>query len=350
MHLRSLLALTLALGLSGCPLANQTGLSGNGGASLEVQRIASVVVSEGTSRVMGTVRLPASLLAGTGDTLEGLAFATEGRLELLDASGQPISQVAAVNVDAQGNYAFPAVPLGISMLMRAEIPVGGQTLVLKKLIRPTEALTCAHVDLATTVVADKVMAAQPLVKHDPGLVGADLFELFHPARLLGVESLFRQQIALAPPPGIDVVRAALVGADTSALFDQLEGMRAGAGDAYHDMFDRPDSSLDIRIAAAGTNSIGVKDRSKIFGIIRFKVVNAPAGTARVEFWAKSKSQVKIAEGTASPDFAATLDTWTLADGEYTFDTIAISESNKRRLLGQTFVRIENTIGNHCPLP
>lgn len=236
------------------------------------------------------------------------------------------------------------------MVLRAEIPVGDRTYVLKKLLRPTEALTCAHVDLATTVVADKLLGTHPLVKPDPGLMGADLFELFHPARLLGVEAIFRKRLDKAPPPSRDDVRDALTVAQTSGIFDLLEPLTSGGGDAYHGMFDRPDSSLDIRISAVGTNSIGVKERPTVFGILRFKVMGAPAGTARVEFWAKSDRQEKVAEGTASPDFTASLDTWTLPDGEYTFDTIAVSETNRRRLLGQTFVRIENSIGNHCPLP
>lgn len=350
MSLRSLLSLSLALALSGCMVGNQTGLSGFGRTGLEVQRVASVVVSEGTSRVMGTVRLPASLLDGTGASLDAPTFVTSGRLTLLDADGQPIPQTEPAEVDAQGGYSFPAVPLGVSMVLRAEIPVGDRTLVLKKLIRATDALTCAHVDLATTLVADKLFSATPLVKPDPGLAGADLFELFHPARLLGVEAHFRQRLDLAPPPSLEDVRDALVAGDTSGIFNLVEPLATGSGDAYHDMFERPDSSLDIRISAVGTNSVPIKERPKVFGVLRFKVLNAPEGIARIEYWAKSSRPEKVAEASDTPDFLATWDSWTLPDGDYTFDTIAVFENNRRRLLGQTFVRIENTIGNHCPLP
>lgn len=345
-----LLPALLAIALSGCQLGTQF-LTNDAGEKpgLEVKRIAKVTVSQGTSKVLGTVRLPSSLL-GSGTSLDQQRFVAGARLELLDRHGQPISGTSVATSDEGGVFSFPTAPLGVSMVLRAQVAVGGKTLVLKKLLRPSEALTCAHVDLATTAIADKLFSGHPLLLADPGLDGADLFELFNSTRLLDAESLLRSQISQAPPPTIQEVQDALAAGNTASIFDVLAPAIPGFTTAYQALFDRPDSSLGFHITAVGTNSIGTLDRTKVFGVITFKVVHVPEEIVRVEYWAKSDKQIKVAEATASPDFEATLDTWTLKDDEYTFDTIAVTDKNRRRLLGQTFVTIENTIGNHCPLP
>ncbi|MNX74006.1 hypothetical protein D3C86_1054240 [compost metagenome] len=346
---RPLVAVLAAL-LLGCQSANLTATNKANQPGLAVERIAQVVVSDGTSRVMGTVRLPASLLGQGGERFDlprGIAAAD---LTLLNAAGQPIPSTATVQTDAAGAFSIPAAPLGVSMVLRAQVQVNGRTLTLKKLLRPSDALTCAHLDLASTVIADKVLSTRPLLVPDPGLVGAELFELFNPFRLQEVEKSLRRRIDQAPPPGVSEVADALAMGDASQVFDQLVAGSAEITDAYQGAFERPDSSLAIRIAAVGTNSLGVKERPVVFGVLRLRVLNAPADVARVEVWAKSDTQIKVGESAVGPDFESTFDTWTVPDGDYTLDTIVVTTANRRKLLGQTFVTIQNTLENLCPLP
>ncbi|HEY9898170.1 MAG TPA: hypothetical protein V6D00_03205 [Pantanalinema sp.] len=346
---RSLVVTLLAL-LCGCQPANMTATNKASQPGLAIERIAQVVVSDGTSRVMGTVRLPESLLGQGGDRLDSPRGIAGAELTLLDASGQPIPNTATVRSDAEGLFSIPSAPLGVSMVLRAQAVVGSRTLTLKKLLRPSQALTCAHLDLASTVIADKLLSAQPLLVLDPGLVGADLFELFNPVRLQEVEKLLRRRIDQSPPPGVAEVGDALAAGDTSQVFDLFAAGSLDITNGYQDVFERPDSSLVLRISAVGTNSVGIKERPVAFGVLRLKVFNAPEGTTRVEFWAKSDRQIKIGESAIGPEFESTFDTWSVPDGDYTFDTIVVTTSNRRKLLGQTFVTIQNTLENFCPLP
>jgi hypothetical protein len=339
------------IGLTACQPAGVSVSSGE--RSVDLTRIAKVVVAPGASKVLGTVRLPRAIMnQESAGKLDDLVMVPGTTLRLVDEQGTPIAGTSSQLSDTGGGFAFSHVPLGVSMTLEAEVAVGGKTLRLKKLLRPTEALTCAHVDLATTLVADQLLSASPLLAPDAGLELADLYNLFLPSRLLDAEARVRRNLQEETPGSLDGLLTRLSQGDASPKMGELVLRDPGLTTAYMDIFERPDSSLAINIktSAIGTNSIGVENRHLIFGVISLKVVGAPNGTARIEYWTKSDTQRKIAESTTPGTWEATVDTWTLPDGNTTLDTVAILDSGKKVLVARSYLTIQNTVANVCPLP
>lgn len=346
-----LLLVALLASLTSCSPSGTSVASGE--RSVELTRTAKVLVAPGTSKVLGTVRLPRAILNGeTSGSLGDLVMAPQAALRLLDETGSPFPDTGGKTTNASGEFDFPRVPLGVTMTLEADVPVGDRTLRLRKVLRPTEALTCAHVDLATTLVADRLLSPTPLLAPDPGLAGAELLNLFVPSRTLETEALVRSALAQGPSASLGGLVTDLTRGDTSAKLEELAQQHPGILAAYMGAFERPDTSLEIRLrtSAVGTNSIGIETRHPLFGVASVTVLGAPAGTTRMEYWAKSDTQRKIAESTAPGSWEATIDTWTLLDGDVTLDTIAILDSGKKVLVGRSYLRIQNTVASHCPLP
>lgn len=341
----------MLIALSACTPAGVSLSSGE--RSIDITRIAKVSVVPGTSKVLGTVRLPRAIVDGKSNgLLDDLVTVPGAVLRLVDENRQLIANTTSVTSDAGGVFAFPRVPLGTSMTLQAEVNLHGKTLRLSKVLRPTEALTCAHVDLATTLLADQLLSASPLLERDEALEGADLYNLFIPSRSLDVEAHVRSGLKQRPSGSLTDLLAKLTQGDTASLLGELAQQDSTLTPAYMNIFERPDSSLaiNIRTSAIGTNSIGIEKRNLIFGVVTFKVVGAPANTARMEYWAKSTSQQKVAESTIRETWEASLDTWTLPDGDTTLDTVAILDNGKKVLVGRSYLSIQNTIANVCPLP
>jgi len=345
-----LAVVALVLGVTaGCMLAG-TSVTGDP-RTIDITRIAKVMVSPGTSKVLGTVRIPQALLTGSGATSPNELVTVSGAtLRLVNEHGAAIASTQIT--DADGVFSFSEVPLGVSMTLEAEVPVNGKTLRLAKLIRPTEALTCAHVDLATTLLANKLLSTVPLLASDPGLEGADLYNLYMPLRLEDVESHVRTTLRQGLPTSVDDFITQLTQGDAASILNQMAQHDSKLVTDYQNIFERPDSSLviDLTTSAVGTNSIGANARNLVFGVLTFKVTGAPEGAARIEYWAKAATQQKVAESTKTDTWEATLNSWNLPDGDYTIDTIAILGNGKKVLVGKSYLQIQNTIANFCPLP
>lgn len=314
---------------------------------IEATRIAKLITDNGTSTVMGSARLPA-LLVEQVPTPGSAILLPASPLRLVDAQGAPIPDVASISTDAEGSFSLPNVPLGRSAVAEVVGLLGGRKVILHKYLRPTQSLTCAHADLATTLAADKLTSDHPLVTPDPGLEGAELFELIDPAKLLAVESRLRE-ILENDPLERDACRQALAAGDTSALFDALVQRYPDLAALYQGSFERPDSSLGIRITAVGSNraTIPGADERVVMGVLNLKAEGLPPETVKVEYVLNGQ---KVAESAASPSWEAVLDTWDHPNGPYTLSTVAVASDGRREAAIRTYMLIRNALDLHCPLP
>lgn len=358
--LRRYLLLVTALGLLGCQdLATTRGI--------EATRISKLVTTAGTSTVMGTFSLPSGIVSNNSGSLIGnnagnlignntASYRTASlgsgvglsqvAVRLVDGKGVPVAGVEGVTTNGTGGYELPQVPVGRAMIVEGVIQTTTGPIRLRKYLRPSEALSCANVDLATTMVVDKLTSGSPLVSSDPGLAGSDLFELVDPAKLQEVEAALRETLVSDKAPTPSEAIAALQGGGTDALFDRVAAEKPELGSTYQETFERPDSSLGVRIAAVGENRAPIPgaDGPLVIGVMDLKVAGAPPGARRIEYRISGKV---VAEGPA-PTGATTLDTWTLPNGPCTLEASAVMPDGRREVLSRTYMVIRNSLDMHCP--
>jgi hypothetical protein len=338
-------SLITILAIAACRPASQV-TSVQAPASLAVERMAKVVVSNGTSRLMGSIRMPAPLLHHPGLPSQ-LDLVPDATISVLTGQTQLGPDAKAIAVSG-GQFIVKEVPVGGPLLLQATVQASGYSFVLKKLLHPSEALTCAHMDLATTLVADQIMSASPLLTPDDGLSGADLIQLFDIARLEQLEAKVRARIPDKYATLIGLPAALTAGA-TAPYLAKIIGDDPTLVSQYQAVFDRPDSSVNIRIASVGTSSVRTGDRAPVFGVLHFKVTGADPDAQRIEYWLLQQSQQKIGESTVGPSFDYTFDTWGTANGDYSLDTVEVTPK-RRKLLGVTPISIQNGVPSFCPLP
>lgn len=350
--MRRTLLVIVALGLAGCQDPAVT-------RGIEATRVSKLVTTIGTSTVMGTFRLPSDIVSNNSGSLisnNAGSYRTAAlgpgiglprvAVRLVDAKGQPIPDVATVLTDGSGAYEVPEAPVGRAMIVEGEIQTTSGPIKLRKYLRPSEALSCANVDLATTMVLDKLLSGNPLVGSDPGLAGSDLFELVDPAKLQEVEAAVRSVLSSDEAPTASETLAALVEGGTSALFDQVAEKQPELGHTYDETFERPDSSLGLRISAVGENRaiIPKSDGPVVMGVMEFKVAGAPFDARTIEYRIAGKL---VAQGPA-PLGPATLDTWTVPNGPCTLEAMAVMPDGRRVVLSRTYMVIRNSLDMHCP--
>lgn len=342
----SLIGLGSIVLLTGCPGENVLQSAG-----LEVAKTARVEVDQGTSKVMGTLRVPAGILDPQAPEPDRWVFVPGAEVSLVDAAMTPIAGIGSVTTDAQGGFTLERVPRGVPARVRAVFTVGGETYRMQKLIRPSEPLTCSHVDLATTAIADKLDSAQPLVSDDPALSGVDLFRLFISSALEQAESALRKQF-LAEAPALAELRTGLSQLGIGATVDAASLRDPSVGAAYHAAFERLDGDLLVRIVAAANNSVGKAPAiPPVFGVLTLQVKGAPASTERVEYWLLGNDlREKIAESTDPDAYKAAFDSWKLADGAYTLAPVLVSRDGSRHVLNHYRLEIDNSVQRQCPLP
>ncbi len=344
-YARLLVAWGVALMTAGCPGAAPEL------AALDITRVAKVSVDQGTSKVMGTVRLPAGALDTLATDPQRWVFVEGATVALEDGSGNPFPGLSRVRTDASGAFSLDGVPRGVSVRVRVSLEAGDRIFRMQKLLRPGEPLSCSHVDLATTVVADKLLSGSPLILHDPGLQGAELVELFKPEALEDVEATVRQWI-VGNPSDPEIWRAGLSQGGLADRFDAIAQQVSGLAQAYHGVFDRADSSLTVRIAAVGTNMVGqAPDIPSVSGILTFQVSEAPAGTERVEYWMLGNGvRQKVGEGTEPIAYKVTFDSWGLRDGSYSLVPVVVGRDGSRQMLNNYRLMVDNSVATQCPLP
>ncbi|MBO9539270.1 hypothetical protein J7643_01605 [bacterium] len=331
-------------------------------------RVAKVIAQNGTSKVFGTLAMPAALQPpgayrignvdadffrigqahGVSYRIADTAAAPVGRarLRVVDADGNPIPNVPAIDSDAHGVFSIPAVPTGVSMLITSQFVVNGETFTLKKYLRPSEALTCAQVDEASTLVVEKIVGANPLAKEDPGLEGADLFNLVDVPKLEAMEKAVRETLKSPNAPAPAVLKEALKRGKGGEVLDALLTGKPTLVDTFEQIYQRPDASLGLGIQAVGRNSAGIpgQDGAIVFGVIKLNVPEPPADAREIQYYLNGDKVVA-----SQPRDTLELDTWHHPDGPYTLSTVALLADGKRQVLSKTYMQIRNTVTMHCNL-
>ena len=366
--LHGLLALSLLGILSACqfPAASQRGI--------DAVQVAKLVTNQGTTEIIGNMTLPSNVVSSLiSNNSANLISNNAGSLisnntaqyrtcslgdpvplpriqvQVVDSKGNPLPGVSSVLTASDGSYLLPRVPIGTSMLVEGIIPTNnGQPIKLHKFLRPSDSLTCGKVNLATTLVADKLTSNNPLVKSDPALAGSDLFDLVDPTKLQAIEDDVQQALSGPNAPSPQALANALAQGTTTAVFDQLVQTSPAIGDAYQQSFARPDSSIGVKIMAVGKNNATIKggdgsNGTTVVGIMSLKTEGAPTDTVKIEYWLNGK---KILE--APPPGVTTLDTWNYPNGPYTLEAFAVRSDGSRESLCRTFMVINNSLDMLCP--
>lgn len=357
-HHQPLLYLLLAaLSVSACqsmPPATTRGI--------ELTRVAKLVSDQGSSKVMGSMKLPssivtrliannsASLIANNAasfriSSLGDIVPLSRIKVRVVDLKGDPLQGVSTVQTDKDGTFTLSQVPVGSTILVEGLLETHGQLIKLHKYLKPTEALTCAKVDLASTLVADKIISSNPLIKNDPGLQGSNIADLVNPDKLQQVEDDLRKALDSDSAPAPQKLSDALVAGTVPTVFDQLVEDAPYLGTSYQQTFERLDGSLGIRVAAVGSNTATIrgKEGPTVMGVMTLKPSGTPPGTVRVEYWLNNQ---KIREVPFPGESA--LDTWSLPNGPCTLEVIAVGGDGHRETLAQTYMVIRNLPDALCP--
>lgn len=304
---------------------------------IQAVRTAKVLTSEGTTRIMGGVSLGE---AASKASFEAMA------VSLRVADGSPLPGAPEAAVQKNGHFTVDRVPVGQAMRVQGTFAFDGQPVALERYLRPTESLSCARIDLASTLISQKLLSSNPLVSADEALEGAQLFELVNPAKLEVIETSLRKAIETHPSITPEEIVAAIRAGNTSAIFDLLMSDLPDLAALYQGMFDRPDSSLGIRISGVGRNTAPVPgtETSIVFGVISLAVQGSHPETLRIEYWLNGR---KILE--SSPGQQVSLNTWEYPNQPHSLETVAILPGGRKEVLSRTYLVIRNTLDLYCPL-
>lgn len=342
---KPVLSILLTVLLAAC---QQTPVTQRG---LEATRVAKIVSDGGSTTLMGALKLPGSIVSNNGASYRVLTLDPEvplpqATVQVVDAKGIPLPDLPAVSSDDRGGFSLPRVPVGISLLVQGRFAVGGREVILRKYLRGSESLTCANMDLASTLVAEKLTSKSPLVADDPGLAGSDLFELADPAKLAQVESALRATLRGDAVPSSAAIAEALSTGKSSQIFDQVAAESPAIREAYQQIFQRPESTLGVRIAAVGQNRAKVPqaDGPLVIGVMQLKVFGVPPDTVRIEYWLAGKKLLETQDLTGK----AALDTWSLPNGPCTIEGIAVRADGSREVVTRNYMVIRNSLELHCP--
>lgn len=329
---------------------------------LELTRVSKLITDQGSSKVMGNLKLPrsvvselisnnsASLIANRAasfriNSLGDSVPLSRIQVRVVDLQGAPLPGVSAVQTDQEGTFTLSQVPVGRTLLVEGLLQGNGQLIKLHKYLKPTESLSCAKIDLASTLVADKIISRNPLIKSDPGLQGSNLVDLVDPEKLQQVEDDLRKALDSEAAPAAQDLSNALVAGNTPTVFDQIVKNVPELGDSYQHTFERLDSSLGIRVAAVGSNTSPIrgKDGPAVMGVMTLKPSGAPPGTARMEYLLNNQKILDVPfPGESS------LDTWNFPNGPCTLEVIAVGADGRRDSLVKTYMVIRNLPDALCP--
>lgn len=346
-----------AVGLLGCNVnfsALGLGSSGNSASmvvapgspsDLEVAEIAKFLGPDGKSKLLGSAKLPQLAASDRKTQALGGESAAGAKVEVLDSKGQPTG--IGTTADADGLFSLEGVPTGETAIIKVTSVINGQSATMRKITRPSEPLQCVKVDAATTMVTDKILSGTPLFKGDPPLEGAPLVDLFKPERVDALEESIRKGLEI-DAEGLKDIEKILVNpnGDTSTIFDQVVKEAPILADVYHEVFERPDSTIAIRVKVIGDNHNQQRKRA-ISGVLKMQLQGVKAGTKAIEFWFSVPRREQWAQANSANDFTVTLDTWKYPDGTYTMETVLVGASGKRKMLGKITIDIVNSVASFC---
>lgn len=342
------LILALVLGVAGCqvleiPSAKELAVSSAG-------VVGDVQASLGTAMIMGSAQQP--LDAGAGFSTQSTSAGMQVELmEWRNGAMQPTGVRTQTNAD--GDFTLVNVPRGVTAMIRVTAD-DGSGMTMRKLTRVEQAVQCVKVDLATTVVADKIRSNDPLVQSDPALDGADLPELTRTDRLEAFEKEVRKLIAEA---GSTLTRTQITSVlgehvqddgsqNAATLFNAMVAGKPTLVESYQHVFERLEAAIGVRISAVGINHNLHDNRRTVSGVMQLQIVEPPKGTTGIEFWFSSPKKDLVATASAAADWTTKLDTWKHPDGYYTLDAVAVV-GGRRKLLGKLLFIINNSVAVHC---
>ncbi|MEB3204784.1 MAG: carboxypeptidase-like regulatory domain-containing protein [Candidatus Sericytochromatia bacterium] len=327
---------------------------------LNVNEQFAAILTDGTARLIGRARIPVASADGRSVTEVPAAGA---RVVLLDTDFKTTVSVAIA--DANGQFQIDDVPRGGASILRITL-TGATSQTVEKLVYPTTSVECVTVDLASSLVVDKI-AANGLLKPDPSLEGrSDLLDLVKPDKLAAFEEELRDKIATLPPAEIapllpetlkptdpDAIKATPSpgpgGAPTApgSILDKIGSEDEQVADNYNDIFVRPeDASLVFRISAVGTNAGVPKGAQRISGLVDVALTGMPSDVTLCEVWTIIPSRRLLCTVTGEGNWKGRFDSWPMPLGPTNLDFIGHAASGKR-VLQRLPVIVDNSVSNLC---
>ncbi|MEB3188418.1 MAG: carboxypeptidase-like regulatory domain-containing protein [bacterium] len=324
-------------------------------------------LTDGTALLLGRARLPVVATPGASLSEEPAAGAT---VVLLARDFK--TEISRATTDGSGNFRIQNVPRGGASILRIthESKAGSRT--IEKLVFPTTSVECVRVDLASSLLVDKI-ASNGLLKPDPLLSGRDdLLDLVQPDKLANFEKDLRDQLAKLPTDGVnDLLDEALKpteipdptaspspgtgsgsnsGGGPSAgqsLLDRLGQKDENVAENYNDIFVRPDeASLTFNISAIGFNDGVAKDAQRISGVVSVNLTGMPADVSTCELWTIYPERRLLVTLSDKAAWAGEFDSWPIPQGPTNLDFIGITVAGKR-VLQRLPVIIDNSVSELC---
>lgn len=334
---------------------------------LNVNEQFAAILTDGTARLIGRARIPVA--SADGKSLSEMP-AAGARVVLLDTDFK--TTVSVTIADADGNFQIDDVPRGGASILRISMTGTSTPQTVEKLVFPTTSVECVRVDLASSLLVDKI-AANGLLKPDPALSGRnDLLDLVKPDKLAEFEKDLRERLGTLPPeeiapllpetlkptdpetlkatpspsPGTTPAPGATP-SPPSSILDKLGSRDEQVADDYNNIFERPDdASLVFRISAVGTNDGVAKEAQRISGLVDVALTGMPSDVTLCEVWTIIPSRRLLCTVDANASWRGRFDSWPMPLGPTNLDFIGHAASGKR-VLQRLPVIVDNSVSNLC---
>ncbi|MEB3299514.1 MAG: carboxypeptidase-like regulatory domain-containing protein [Candidatus Sericytochromatia bacterium] len=318
-------------------------------------------LTDGTARLIGRARLP--LVEASGSRLSE-APAAGATVVLLGTDFK--TEISRTTTDSDGNFRIDNVPRGGASILRVTRGGGAETQAIEKLVFPTTSVECVRVDLASSLLVDKI-AANGLLKPDPLLSGrTDLLDLVKPDKLAEFEKELRDKLDDLPPSEVaPLLEDALKATDPSApspspppgdagagvvegtLLDKLGSQDSTVADNYNDIFVKPEeASLTFRISATGYNTGVPRSAQRVSGMVKVSLTGMPQDVTTCELWTIMPDRRQLLTLTGDKGWQGEFDSWSMSSGPTNLDFIGIAPGGKR-VLQRLPVIVDNSVSNLC---
>lgn len=288
--------------------------------------------SDGTARLLGHATWPVP--EGAGDLVTGIP-AAETPLELLDAGSGEL--LATTVTDRSGDFRLENVPRGSTSLLRVARPAGmhGGRARLEQAIFPTTSLHCARVDLASTLLVERLRREDPST--GPEGRGSSVLERLHPDVLARMEAELRERLRRPVPP---TFAPAMAGLDD--LLGEDEARRR-----CEELVRPPEATLVFRLAGGvPLHRPEPPPPRPISGLVTVTVVGMPADVLTAEVATAPPSPRHLATLTPETRWSGVADLWDLPPGSTVLDIQGVSQRG-RRSLARIPVKVDHSVSRLC---
>ena len=319
---------------------------------VQVQEMLAADVTEGTARLLGRAFAPVPVQA-RGELVE--APVRGGVVELRDASGG--SPTATTSVDAAGEFILDNVPRGAASLVRVVYASAGSQQAIEQLVFPTTSAHCARIDLASTLLVDR------LRREDRGPVapppGQSHLERVRPEAMDPFETGIREALRRAKPEAIAVCLPVL-GLALPDREDDLEAETDETGSSpldglmghdevrrrCDDLLVKSEASLVFRVASIGFNQGIPSDARSLSGKVIVTLHRVPDDVQQCQIWALGPIPRQLATLSPGQEWTCSLDLWPLPPGPNSLDRVALT-ARGRRFLARIPIMVDPSIARLC---